>query len=456
LLTVINVRDGFVDTATGTDTVGSEGKGMRVYHASATCVGSPPDEPVIVLVLEDVTDERKAWEDLVLRDRAMAATVEGITISDRRLPDNPLIYVNAGFETITGYTRDEVLGRNCRFLQGPESNDAARAEIRSAIQENRFCVVELKNYRKDGSLFWNRLSITPICDESGAVTHFIGVQSDITERVESEARLRALTAELRRLNERLLHDLRTAAQIQRAQLPPARLEIPGVRVAWFFESCDALAGDMLNIVRLDDDTIAMYVLDVSGHGTGAALLSTSVSRLLQPDAGPASLVLDETRQGQGRRAMSPAKVIEQLNKTYAWDPESNQFFTIVYALMHPKRNLMRFTCAGHPSPIILSRDGRHQTFKPDGLPVGVADEAYSEAHAGLHRGDRVYLYSDGVVECMDDRSAIFGVARLIDILKENHGRNLDASVQTVREALTIWRGDRPVHDDTTLLALELI
>ncbi|MCL4693466.1 MAG: SpoIIE family protein phosphatase, partial [Candidatus Hydrogenedentes bacterium] len=213
--------------------------------------------------------------------------------------------------------------------------------------------------------------------------------------VETERRLQETSTELKRLNDRLLRDLRTAAQIQRAQLPPPRLQLPGLRVAWFFEPCDALAGDMLNIVRLDEDHTAMYVLDVTGHGTGSALLSTSVSRLLQPGAGAASLVYESTPNDmtRDRRIMEPAKVIEQLNKTYTWDSESNQFFTILYAVVNSKNREFRFACAGHPSPVVLSRDGAHQTFKPHGLPVGIADESYREASTTLNTGDRVFLYS---------------------------------------------------------------
>lgn len=430
---------------------------LRIYHAFAARIHAESAQPAIVLIMRDVTSERRAGEDVMLRERAMAATLEGITISDRRLPDNPLIYINDGFEAITGYTRAEVLGRNCRFLQGPESNDVARAEIRAAINEGRNCVVELKNYRKDGSIFWNRLSITPIRDASGRITHFVGVQSDITERVETERRLQETSTELKRLNDRLLRDLRTAAQIQRAQLPPPRLQIPGLRVAWFFEPCDALAGDMLNIVRLDDDHTAMYVLDVTGHGTGSALLSTSVSRLLQPGAGAASLVYETNSVDprRDRRIMEPAKVIEQLNKTYTWDSESNQFFTILYAVVNSKKREFRFACAGHPSPIVLTMDGVHQTFKPHGLPVGIADESYREASTTLNTGDRVFLYSDGVMEAMNMDNAIFGEDRLIELLRQTRELPLEDSVFAVKDALARWRSNAPVQDDTTLLAFQM-
>jgi PAS domain S-box-containing protein len=112
----------------------------------------------------------------------MAAAAEGIVISDANQPGNPLIYVNDGFARLTGYSRGEALGRNCHFLQGQDTDPAALEQIRVSLRERRDCLVELLNYRKDGTPFWNRLSITPLQDVQGRLTHFVGVQSDITAR----------------------------------------------------------------------------------------------------------------------------------------------------------------------------------------------------------------------------------------------------------------------------------
>jgi PAS domain S-box-containing protein len=139
-----------------------------------------------VVLSRDITDRRKAEEDLALRDRAISSTSEGICITDPHQLDNPIVYVNAGFERLTGYTREEVLGKNCRFLKSSQSSPAMLQKLRVAIQNRTECVVELINRRKDGSLFWNRLSLTPVRDANGRATHFIGVIFDITERKEME------------------------------------------------------------------------------------------------------------------------------------------------------------------------------------------------------------------------------------------------------------------------------
>ncbi len=125
--------------------------------------------------------------------QAIGMTAEGLAISDPNLPDNPLIFVNQGFETITGYKAEEVIGKNCRFLQGDASDPVASKTIKDSIREGKSCVVELLNYKKDGSLFWNRLSLSPIKDESGKITHFVGIQSDITKSKKLELTLAALT-----------------------------------------------------------------------------------------------------------------------------------------------------------------------------------------------------------------------------------------------------------------------
>jgi diguanylate cyclase (GGDEF)-like protein/PAS domain S-box-containing protein len=141
-------------------------------------------------------ESRRTEQELRLLYRAIAASSNGITISDSTLPDNPLTYVNRSFELMTGYSSEEVLGRNCRFLQGTDSNQSALLEIRAALREGRDCQVTLRNYRKDGTLFWNELRLSPVHDERGQLVNFVGVQNDVTERKRAEEELRRAHAEL--------------------------------------------------------------------------------------------------------------------------------------------------------------------------------------------------------------------------------------------------------------------
>ncbi len=136
----------------------------------------------VVMVFRDFSERRRAEEQLRLQDRAIQAVSQGILITDPRQPENPIIYASRGFERMTGYRSDEVLGRNCRFLQGKSTDPETVAALREAIRTERECSVELLNYRKDGTSFWNALFVTPLRDEQGALLHFVGVLADVTER----------------------------------------------------------------------------------------------------------------------------------------------------------------------------------------------------------------------------------------------------------------------------------
>jgi len=195
-----------------------------------------------------------------LRNRALDVADEGIVIADIRQPDGPLIFVNQGFERLTGYAAAEVLGRNCRFLQGPATDPATAAEISAAVRLRRSSVVEILNYRKDGSTFWNRLSITPVRDSSGEVSHYIGVQSNVTARRAAEDALRAANAALEAANRHIRRGLEAAARIQRSLLPATLPDTAGFKFAYGFRPSEALAGDGLNVVRLDEDRVGLYVL----------------------------------------------------------------------------------------------------------------------------------------------------------------------------------------------------
>ena len=133
---------------------------------------------------------QSALEELNLNRRIFRFVTSGITVANATLPDLPLTYVNPAFEVMTGYTLEEVQGRNCRFLQGNERDQPAVALIRDAIQGEREVVAVLKNFRKDGTPFWNELFLSSIRNREGKVTHYVGIQNDVTARVEFEAALR--------------------------------------------------------------------------------------------------------------------------------------------------------------------------------------------------------------------------------------------------------------------------
>jgi len=144
-------------------------------------------ESVIQCNIRDITARRVVEAELRLRNRAIAALSQGILITDACRPDNPIVYSSPGFTRLTGYEPEEIVGRNCRVLQGRDTDPTSVAALRDAIRDGRPCVVELLNYRKDGGEFWNSLAISPVMNEHGVLTNFVGVQTDVTARRKLEA-----------------------------------------------------------------------------------------------------------------------------------------------------------------------------------------------------------------------------------------------------------------------------
>jgi len=139
---------------------------------------------------QDITDRKRAEAELIMRDRAIQALSQGIVITDPTQPDNPIIYVSPGFERLSGYSAAEVVGRNCRFMLGKDTDKAESKRLGDAIRAGDAYTGELLNYRKDGTTFWNALSIAPVRDADGRLTQFIGIETDISVRRQLEDQFR--------------------------------------------------------------------------------------------------------------------------------------------------------------------------------------------------------------------------------------------------------------------------
>jgi PAS domain S-box-containing protein len=156
---------------------------------------------------------------------AVNASISGVIITDFTKPDNPIIFCNRAFEDMTGYNQSEILGKNCRFLQGSDREQIGRYILQDAVSKQEPCNVDIANYRKDGTIFYNELYIAPIKDSTGAVTHFVGIQNDITQRRLKEASVHLELANTRKLQQQkdnftsmASHELKTPVTSLKATL----------------------------------------------------------------------------------------------------------------------------------------------------------------------------------------------------------------------------------------------
>ena len=173
-------------------------------------------------ILRDVSDERERRAELETKTRALDEAPVGITITDPTQEDNPMVYVNDRFVEMTGYGREESIGVNCRFLQGPDTEEESVQALREAIDADEPTTVELLNYRKDGTEFWNRVSIAPIRDADGTVTHWVGFQEDITAFKDRETALERQNDRLDSFASIVSHDLRNPLNVAQGRVELAR------------------------------------------------------------------------------------------------------------------------------------------------------------------------------------------------------------------------------------------
>jgi len=164
----------------------------------------------VTKIVREISERKKHEENLILKEKVLREISQGVIITDA---NRLIISANQAFLAITGYREEEILGRNCKFLQGPQTDAGTVEKIRAALNNGVEFYGEIQNYRKDGTLFWNQLSISPMRGEQGEVTHFIGVQSDITDRVDAETKME-------REHDQLVQLLRAASQVSIVSTDP--------------------------------------------------------------------------------------------------------------------------------------------------------------------------------------------------------------------------------------------
>ena len=381
----------------------------------------------------DITVRKRYLDALHLRDRAIEAVSVGINITDASDKKNPTIYLNPALSRITGYTKEELQGKDMEILQGPDTDKTVIGEISRALREGRGCEVVLKNYRKDGTPFWNELLISPVHNEAGKLTHFIGVQSDVTER--------------RRAQEER-HELEIAKQIQSSLLPKAPLKVDGFQVAGVCLPATHVGGDYYDYYY-SQDTLNIVIADVSGHSVGAALLMAGVRNTLKAE----SRKTDPLAPDRGS-----AEILHVLNELLHDDLNgSDMFISMFYMRYHPALRQVCYSNAGHNCPLWLAADGNQcRELDAEGMVIGVRKDVFFEEKCiPLQAGDKILLYTDGITEAQNRAGEFFGVDRLSELFAAQRCESPQASIDNILAALRKFCGGQPFSDDVSLVVLNV-
>lgn len=278
----------------------------------------------------------------------------------------------------------------------------------------------------------------------------------VLARVRTHLSLTRATSALRAAHARMKRDLDAAARVQRALVPSAAPAVDGVTFAWLFEPCDELAGDILDVFPLDKTRVGLYLIDVSGHGVPSALLSVTLSRVLSHMPGHSLLVRDTVLASGDSLIIPPADVAAALNQRFPMDATSRQYFTLLYGVLDTHARRLQYVSAGHPAPVHLRPGQPPVVLEAAGFPIGWFPEpSYEENAVELQSGDRLYCYSDGVVEAKNAQGECFDATRLMQALEEVRALPLEASLTSLMGRIREWCGDRGPDDDVSMLALEI-
>jgi len=274
------------------------------------------------------------------------------------------------------------------------------------------------------------------------------LQTLVFKYAQSEKELVLLNQTLCEKQKKLDDDLKAAAEIQKCLLPRKTLEFTNLEIAWNFEPCEHIGGDIFNIFQLDRDHCGIYMLDVSGHGVQAALVTASVSQFLKPDA--------------DYSLFSPSKTFQALRKEFPFE-RFETFFTIVYVVINTRTGHVTYSRAGHPYPVLLRKNGTLELLKKGEPVIGIdeneffipPEERVEENQLQLNHGDKLFIYTDGIIEYENLKKKLFGSDRFFQKLSSLRDNSVSDIIASFMTSLMKFGEGAPPLDDLTLLGIEM-
>ena len=277
----------------------------------------------------------------------------------------------------------------------------------------------------------------------------------------AEKKLKRLNQELLDKQKRLDEDLLAAAEIQKSLLPRKIDSAENLEVAWEFEPCEHMGGDIFNMFQLDDDHWGIYMLDVSGHGVQAAMVTVSVSQFLQTNSGHL-LSRKSGKSATTYELRTPAEVLAALDTEFPFE-RFNNFFTITYLIINTKTGELKYSNAGHPHSIVLRKKGTLELLQKGGPAIGMGDfrllsrkkNRFEEGHSQMNPGDKLFVYTDGIIEYENSDGEFYGTDRFYEVLKSIQGESVTDIVEQSIHSLMDFGNNAKPEDDITLFGLEL-
>ncbi|PKL39914.1 MAG: hypothetical protein CVV44_06745 [Spirochaetae bacterium HGW-Spirochaetae-1] len=406
-------------------------------------------------VLTNVDPLRKARDELEKTQRIYSLVVNNITdmvwIFD--IARFKITYVSPSVEKIFGWTPEEYLDIEIQDRMDPRSLQDAVELLTDEIENDadrepdRIRKIDFIEIDKYGNRLSTEATIRFLRDKTGKAVELIGVSRDITIRKMLEDELKKSLTILRERNETMVNDLNTARLIQQALLPEEVPVHPRLKISFRYLPLATIGGDYFNFIHLQEGGLGVFLGDVTGHGVPAALFL--------------SLLKSVTNKIWRQFATIPSFFIDQLNSDLQ-ESMPSYYITAIYGLFQEaaKNGTMRFTFAngGHPGPIILRKaDETTGIIDGRGPLLGAFDKVqYENQTVLLERGDRIFLYTDGLPETMNEKNEILGFDELPGWIRQISRPDLDETLDSIIYNINIYRGSNPLSDDIVIIGFEIL
>jgi|GEM_PF-372658 len=406
-------------------------------------------------VLTNVDPLRTARDELEKTQRIYSLVVNNITdmVWIFNIPAFKITYVSPSVEKIFGWTPEEYLDIIIQDRMDPRSLQDAVEILTDEIENDadrepdRIRKIDFIEIDKYGNRLNTEATIRFLRDTTGKAVELIGVSRDITIRKMLEDELKKSLTILRERNEMMVNDLNTARLIQQALLPEEVPVHPRLKISFRYLPLATIGGDYFNFIHLQEGGLGVFLGDVTGHGVPAALFL--------------SLLKSVTNKIWRQFATIPSSFIDQLNSDLQ-ESMPSYYITAIYGLFQEAGNngTMRFTFAngGHPGPIILRKaDATAGIIDGRGPLLGAFDKVQYENHTVLlERGDRIFLYTDGLPETMNEKNEILGFDELPEWIRKINRPDLDETLDSIIYNINIYRGSNPLSDDIVIIAFEIL
>jgi sigma-B regulation protein RsbU (phosphoserine phosphatase) len=398
-----------------------------------------------LLVGVDVSGRKRAEAATAEREARLRAILDGaadgiITVDEAGRIET----INRAAESLFGYQPGELTASLLLEKIAPGALKAGRSRRNGQVRE-------IVGVRRDGSRFPMEMTISVV--ELPTKRLRTVIIRDISSRRKAEEAQREFTQRLAQQQAAMESDLKAAAEIQKSLLPKDLIPDLRFEAKWLFEPSAAIGGDIFNILSLDQDCIAAYMLDVSGHGAPSALVAAAAAQALQFHSRPQrSSSLACSNQAHG---LDPERILAALDMEFPLE-RFGRYFSMVYATLNLVSGELRYANAGHPPPLLVRATGQVEELHAGGTVIGLGGLLpFTGETLRLAPGDMLVLYTDGLTEFEDGQGAYFGVKRLKKLLATLAGRGAGQVLKGLDQEIKTFGGGARPKDDLTVLVVTL-